>query len=242
MKLLTILSVALPLAASCATPNQAPAAAAPQQITAPAPKAPANTVKLQLPPEIYAVPGVESCIYFDNAVNVINPDNYVFDVTCPKGRNDQKRWRYTPKADEKGTYTLKLTVISDKGIEAEGTTKLIVTPAEAGKGKNIAVLVIGDSLTAASVYPQRMHDLLKANGHPDVKFLGTTGRKNSVVKHEGYGGWAWKTFLTKTTPTKVASGAPVLGSSVKHSWSINFCRAEIFSISAFFSSIFAVIS
>ena len=182
-----------------AAPQPAPGAA-----PAPAPKA---SVKLQLPPAIYAVPGVESCIYFDNVVNVINPDNYVFDVDCPKGRNDQKRWRYTPKAGEKGTYTLKLTVISDNGIEAEGTTKLIVTPAEAGKGKKIALLIIGDSLTAASIYPQQLYDRLKANGHPDVKFLGTNGRKESLAKHEGYGGWTWNSFLNKKSPTKVAPGS-----------------------------------
>ena len=39
-----------------------------------APASNANTVGLQLPPAIYAVPGVESAIYFDNIVNVINPD------------------------------------------------------------------------------------------------------------------------------------------------------------------------
>ena len=209
MKLSTALPVALLLVASCAVPQQVSAAPAPQQIAAPAVKAPVDSVKLQLPPAIYAVPGVESCIYFDNVVNVINPDNYVFDVDCPVGRNDLKRWRYTPKAGEKGTYTLKLKVISEKGIEAEGTTRVIVTPVEAGKGKNIAVLVIGDSLTAASVYPQRLYDLLKANGHPDVKFLGTSGRKDSLAKHEGYGGWTWNSFLNKKTPTKVAPGGKV---------------------------------
>lgn len=184
-------------------------AATPAPKAAPVKATPVNTVKLQLPPAIYAVPGVESCIYFDNVVQVINPANYVFDVNCVKGRNDQKRWRYTPAANEKGVFDLKLTVISDRGIEAEGSTKVIVTPAAAGKGKNIAVLVIGDSLTAASVYPQRMYELLKANGHPGVQFLGTTGRKNSLAKHEGYGGWAWHTFLEKKKPTPVRPGKTV---------------------------------
>ena len=202
MKLLNTLAVALPLVMGSL-------AAAPAVV--PAPKAPVTTnkVKLQLPPAIYAVPGIESNIYFDNVVNVINPDNYVFDVTCAKGRNDQKRWRYTPAAGDKGVFPLKLTVLSANGVEAEGTTQLIVTPAESGTGKNISVLVIGDSLTAASVYPQRMYDLLKANGHPGVKFIGTTGRKNSLAKHEGYGGWAWNTFLTKKNPTKVKPGTAV---------------------------------
>jgi lysophospholipase L1-like esterase len=170
--------------------------------------APVNTVKLQLPPAIYAVPGVESSIYFDNIVRVINPANYVFDVTCDKGRNDQKRWRYIPKAGEKGTYDLKITVISDRGIEAEASTKLIVTPAETGKGKNFAVLIIGDSLTAASVYPRRLYELLKNNGHPQVKFLGLNGKAKSEAGHEGYGGWTWASFMDKKTATPVKKGQP----------------------------------
>ena len=171
-----------------------------------APASNANTVGLQLPPAIYAVPGVESAIYFDNIVNVINPDNYVFDVDCVKGRNNQKRWSYIPKAGEKGVFDLTVRVISDKGVEASARTKLIVTPAETGKGKNFAVLMLGDRLTAASIYPQRFYNLLIANGHPQVKFLGTTGRKNSLAKHEGYGGWAWHTFMTKVNPTVVKPG------------------------------------
>ena len=189
MKSATVCALFSLLLAGCAAP-EATAASAAKAAPAAAPKAPAvtNKVKLQLPPAIYAVPGIETSIYFDNVVCVINPENYVFDVTCTKGRNDQKRWRYTPKADEKGTFDLELTVLSDKGVEAVAKTKVIVTPA------------------AASFYPRRMRELLTANGHPQVKFLGTTGRKGSNALHEGYGGWAWRTFLNKTTPTKVAPG------------------------------------
>ena len=44
----------------------------------------AENVKLLLPERIYAVPGVEINVYFQNIVTVINPDNYVFDVDCKK--------------------------------------------------------------------------------------------------------------------------------------------------------------
>ena len=193
------------------------APAAPEKKAEEAPKAsvPAvkNTVRLQLPPAIYAVPGVESCIYFDNVVNVINPDNFVFDITCSKGRNDQKRWRYVPAKTDKGTFPLKLRVFSCRGLEAEGETTVIVTPAEAGAGKNPAILVIGDSLTAAGVYPTRIEALMKANGHPQVKMLGLRGTKG---RHEGYGGWTWATFMTKTQPSKLKPGQkfnPRMGAS-----------------------------
>ena len=55
-----------------------------------------ENVSLLIPEKIYAVPGVETNVYFDNVVTVINPANYVFDVDCKKGRNDLKRWRFTP--------------------------------------------------------------------------------------------------------------------------------------------------
>ena len=182
---------------SCST-----APAAPEK-KAEAPKAPVksvkNTVHLQLPPAIYAVPGVESCIYFDNVVLTVNPDNYVFDVTCAKGRNDQKRWRYVPAKTDKGTFPLKLRVYSCRGLEAEGETRIIVTSADAGKDKAPAILVIGDSLTAAGIYPTRIEALMKANGHPQVKMLGLRGTKG---RHEGYGGWRWDTFIKKTQPLR----------------------------------------
>ena len=155
MKIATCLSVMpLLLSACAAAAGPAPAPAAPKAEVKAVAAAPKHNVKLQLPPAIYAVPGIESNLYFENVVCVINPDNYVFDVKCVKGRNDQKRWRYTPKAGEKGTFDLELTVISDNGIEAVGKTQLIVTPAETAKGKEFAILVIGDSLTAASIYPK----------------------------------------------------------------------------------------
>ncbi|MBQ9369366.1 MAG: hypothetical protein IJT83_16405, partial [Victivallales bacterium] len=59
--------------------------------TQPVTTATSNKVKLQLPECIYAVPGKEVSVYFDNIVLVINPDIYVFDVTCATGRNDHRR-------------------------------------------------------------------------------------------------------------------------------------------------------
>ena len=42
----------------------------------------AGDVRLTLPPIVYATPGVEANVYFDNVVLVVNPANYVFDITC----------------------------------------------------------------------------------------------------------------------------------------------------------------
>lgn len=158
--------------------------------------------KLVLPEVVYAVPGVESNIYFENVYFCVNPDNYLFDVDCPKGRNYRDRWSFTPEAKDVGTYPLTLTVIGENGTVAKGETKVIVTPADAGKGKDISILMVGDSLTNATVYPTRLHTLMKGENNPKLKMIGAhcgSGRtpEPGGVAHEGYGGWAWGTFLNR---------------------------------------------
>lgn len=158
--------------------------------------------KLVLPEVVYAVPGVESNIYFENVYFCVNPDNYVFDVDCPKGCNYRDRWSFTPAANDVGTYPLTLTVIGENGALAKGETKIIVTPADAGKGKDISILMVGDSLTGATIYPTRLHTLMKGENNPKLKMVGAhcgSGKtpEPGGVAHEGYGGWAWNTFLTR---------------------------------------------
>ena len=120
-----------------------------------------NPVRLQLPDGIYAVPGVEMNVYFDNITCTITPGNYVFDVTCRKGRNNTKFWTYTPKPEDVGTYDWSVKVINDSGVVAEASTKLHVAPADAGKDKDITVLLVGDSLTHGHVYPTRIFNLFQ---------------------------------------------------------------------------------
>ena len=88
----------------------------------------AEDVRLLVPEKIYAVPGVEMNVYFNNIVTVINPANYVFDVDCKKGRNDLKRWRFTPRKEDVGTWEWKITVIGSSGVVAEAKSELVVVP------------------------------------------------------------------------------------------------------------------
>ena len=157
----------------------------------------AEDVKLLLPEKIYAVPGVECNIYFNNIVTVINPANYVFEVKCEKGRNDLKRWRYTPNAEEVGTYPLELRVISMQGIVAKANVQLIVLPPDAGAGKEFHMLFVGASQTNAGHYPNRVAALMKRPGNPVFKTIGTRSRGKDGAKHEGYGGWRWHVFMTR---------------------------------------------
>ena len=158
-------------------------------------------LELTLPAHIYAVPGVESNVYFDNVVLTVNPANYVFDVDCTKGRNDQKRWSFIPTAQDVGEHDWHIKISDGKKIVAEGKTKLIVSPTDAGNGKSISILIVGDSLTNASHYPKQLHKLMQSPENPKLTMIGShsgAGRPVEAggVAHEGYGGWGWKTFLT----------------------------------------------
>ena len=129
---------------------------------------------------------METNVYFSNVVTVINPANYVFDVNCSKGRNDQKRWRFTPTKSDVGKYKWSIEVISMNGTVARAESKVIVLPPDAGAGRNITMLIVGASQTGAGVYPDRVAELMSRPGNPKFKTIGTKGRTG---KHEGYGGW-----------------------------------------------------
>jgi lysophospholipase L1-like esterase len=183
-----VLAAALLLTAGCCCPAEKPAAA------------PREDVKLLLPDRIYAVPGIETNIYFANVVRVINPANYVFEVKSPRGRCDEKRWRYTPAAaDKPGIFKLHLRVLGSGGVLAQKTVTVEVSPADAGKGEKLSMLIVGDSLTNATVYPKHILELFKKPGNPAARQIGShagSGRpvKEGNVAHEGYGGWSWARF------------------------------------------------
>ena len=165
----------------------------------------AEKIPLELPPAVYAVPGIETNIYFDNLVLTTNTSQYVFDVNCKKGRNDAKRWRFVPTDKDIGSYTWEVRVLNSKNeLVASGKTKLIISAKDAGKGKKLSLLIIGDSLTDASVYPTEIHTLMTKSG-TDLTMIGAhagRGKKPKQVAHEGYGGWKWETFCTRWTTQK----------------------------------------
>ena len=87
-------------------------------------------IDLFLPEVIYAVPGVEMNVYFDNLIQATNSANYVFDVNCPKGRNDHLRWRFLPTEKDLGTYDWEVRVFGQHGLLAQGKLQAGRQPAE----------------------------------------------------------------------------------------------------------------
>ena len=45
-------------------------------------------LKLMLPETVYAVPGIESCIYFRNVIDSAVPEAYAYEVFCDRGTQE----------------------------------------------------------------------------------------------------------------------------------------------------------
>lgn len=171
----------------------------------------AGSLQLTLPPVLNAVVGVPMHVYFDNLVLTEHPEQYRFQLKCNIGASEEARWTVTPDAQDVGDHSIEIAVEDQKGEVLEsGKMMLRVAPAEAGEGRSLKLLIVGDSLTHATYYPNEMARLLSTPGNPKWTMFGTHKPGNAApgVAHEGYGGWRWDTFLTKwdPQPAGVAAG------------------------------------
>lgn len=162
-------------------------------------------LQLTLPPAVYAVPGVTTSLFFDNLILTQSPATYQFRVTCDIGQTKERCWVVTPKPADAGEHKLVVAVHSGDGrLLATQSTVLHVVPASAGaeEGRKINILIIGDSLTHASAYPNEIARLLSLPGNPQWTMLGTHKPASAAdgVVHEGYGGWTWERFVTHFEP------------------------------------------
>lgn len=169
--------------------------------------------RLLLPPAIHALEGLECGLYFENAFLLLDPARVVPDVSCAKGSQQRERWTWTPKpeevekAGEAGGPRLLLELRDgSNAIVARASTQVRVGR-RAYRGtseERRRLLVVGDSLTAASVYPARLLELAREDGFP-LELIGTRGpgaeegKPLGEVKHEGYGGWTAERFANHFT-------------------------------------------
>lgn len=163
-----------------------------------------GSVRLTLPPVLYAVVGEEINVYFDNVALMLNPANFAFDVTCPKGRQHAERWTLTAAEADIGRHPFLLEVLNERNeLVARDRAELVVVPANARTDEAIHVLLIGDSLTHASIYSQHLLDLCSRPGNPRLTLVGSHGSGGvpGVNRHEGYGGWTAQRFATHFTET-----------------------------------------
>ena len=162
-----------------------------------------HPLRLTLPVEMYAVVGVDMNVYFDNVVLTETPESFRFTVSCDVGLTEKRRWHFMPTVNDVGSHQLVISVSDADGKElAKKETRLIVVPADAGAGQKVKILIVGDSLTHATAYPNEIARLLSREGNPKWRMLGTHRPSSAAegVAHEGYGGWTWIRFVTKYEP------------------------------------------
>ena len=162
--------------------------------------APTPPVKLTLPKVWYSVPGVPNALYYDNVVLSEKPEVLRFEITCDVGVHEPRRWAVNATEKDVGDHPMTV-VIKDAGgkVLDQGRTVLRISPKNSGADRTLKILIVGDSLTAATAYPNEMARLLSEPGNPQWKMLSDhkpQGAKPGVA-HEGYGGWTWNSFLTK---------------------------------------------
>lgn len=194
---IAILWILLAVGCCIAQDNTAPAA---EQSIAPEDLVAKNPLRAILPPDLYAVPGHEINVYFDNILLSSNFRMLHIDADCPRGRQGDERWYWTPAPEDVGDYTLTIKISTPDEVPcAEVSTTVHVVPADAGAQADITILNVGDSLTHAGYYPGELFILFQAEGNPTAKMIGNlTGRVEGSF-HEGYGGWQWATFCTRWT-------------------------------------------
>jgi lysophospholipase L1-like esterase len=176
-----------------------------QPSTSPSTQGDPGKVRLILPPVIYAVPGMEGNVYFDNVVLVLDPDDCAFDAICAKGKQMDERWTFTPDVKDVGDHPFEIVVRDEANAPvARARSILRVTPADRATRDPTTLLLVGASLTEYSIYPQHILDLDGADEHLNLKLIGSRGGKDGVtegsLRHEGYSGWTAQAFCTTFGP------------------------------------------
>lgn len=162
-----------------------------------------ESLRLTLPPAWYGVPGVPLALYYDNVVLTPSPEKYRFEVFCDIGKCESRRWAVTPGDGDVGDHPLRVVVQDSQGKELETAASVLrVVPRNSGQGQSLRLLIVGDSLTAASLYPAEIARLLSQPGNPRWELLGTRKSRQGAagVLHEGIGGWTWNAFLSRYQP------------------------------------------
>jgi hypothetical protein len=169
-----------------------------------------GSLRFVVPPQFYAVPGVEMSLYFDNIVLSRWFERLKFEVACDIGHTERRRWVVIPSPRDVGRHPVRVIIkdLKDKEL-GRAETVLRVLPEDAGAGESSRMLFVGDCWVHHAAPLNALARLLDRPNNPNWTMLGThvTPECLPKVRHEGYGGWTWYYFLTFDRP----KGAKELG-------------------------------
>jgi len=152
-----------------------------------------------LPERLYAAPGLELNVYFKEVFDSVVPQNYAFQAYCKKGKSELTRWCYTPKAEDAGTsHALVINAWNDDGLVAAVTSQVVVAVMPSDPKRKVTLALLGDSLTNCRYQDQVFKDM-QAAGYVGYTPVGSHGVSEDGVRHDGYGGYSFDTFLNHYT-------------------------------------------
>lgn len=165
------------------------------------------------------------------------------DCRCSKGNFYPDYFEYTPTSNDDRTYKLTIRLRDFKGrciAEKETTLNIHKVPTlSTPVTKNLCVF--GDSLTSSGAWAaEGIRRLVgtsdTVSGPASLKLSNLTietfgTNKNTIntqlIKHEGYGGWTWSSFLTNNQSADSTDGAIIITLSSPHDYEIDNVQKSI---------------
>ena len=150
---------------------------------------------------LYVMQGTSVPVFFDNIIMHGQAKNLNVFQTAKGNFVDNGIFQKSLETLEKGFYQNYIIVNSSyntllkKNDDIVSNSRLTVVDINAGNGVTRKVLVIGDSITAANVWTDKLVDLF-SDDVMNIEMLGTRG--TSKAPNEGRGGWrAWNYAFEK---------------------------------------------
>ena len=159
-------------------------------------------LKMALPEVIYAVPGIETNLYYENVIDSATPKAYAVEVKSPKGTFGESRWFWTPtKADAGKSFDLELRLFNDYGMVLSGKTRVVVAKEPADYKKKFTLSLLAASGVNCG-YPAHLLKVMREAGFVNYTPIGShSGGGRPIVPggvaHDGYGGFSWGCFLER---------------------------------------------
>jgi lysophospholipase L1-like esterase len=159
-------------------------------------------LKSGLPEIIYAVPGIECNIYFENVLDTAVYKNYACEVRCERGTQGEHRWFWTPdKTDAGAVFDLELSVFNDYGKMLSSSCKIVVAAEAAEPERKFTLSLLADSGVGCR-YPDHILQVMQEQGFVNYTPVGSHSGAGKMAEpgeamHDGYGGFSWKCFLNR---------------------------------------------
>lgn len=156
-----------------------------------------DSLYLHLPDKIYTTTTSEYSIYYTNLISSPSPELYNFTTECSVGRSEAIR--YNLDSLDTGIYSITVSVYDSMNVFLEkDSSQIIVTGNDICYSDTLSVLMIGNSLTNAGIYPRYTKEFLNEGSLYPCNLEGTHfyDVQDSIdgIFHEGYGGQTWLWF------------------------------------------------